>query len=56
MNKCHFARLDMRMDKSQKISAYEVVNEYKEEKLTEIFYKYAEENLTFLLSFQNSNE
>ena len=44
------ARLDMRMDKSQKISAYEVVNEYKEEKLTEIFYKYAEEKFSRVIA------
>ncbi len=37
------ARLDMRMNKEQKLSAYEVVNEYKEDDLTKIFYKYAEE-------------
>lgn len=37
------ARLDMRMDKDNKLSAYEVVNNYKEEDLTKIFYKYAEE-------------
>ena len=37
------ARLDMRMNKEQKLSAYEVVNEYKEDDLTRIFYKYAEE-------------
>ena len=37
------AKLDMRMDKNQKKSAYDVVNTYKEEELTDIFYKYAEE-------------
>ena len=37
------AKLDMRMDLTQEKSAYNVVNEYKEEKLVEIFYKYAEE-------------
>lgn len=37
------AKLDMRMDKNQKLSAYDVVNTYKEEELTDIFYKYAEE-------------
>lgn len=37
------ARLDMRMNKEQKLSAYEVVNEYKEDDLTKIFYRYAEE-------------
>lgn len=39
----HDAHLDMRMNKEQKISAYDVVNNYKLEELTEIFYKYAEE-------------
>ena len=37
------ARLDMRMNKKNKLSAYEVVNEYDEKKLTEIFFKYGEE-------------
>ena len=37
------ARLDMRMDRSQKLSAYEVVNEYSYNDLTRIFYMYGEE-------------
>lgn len=37
------ATLDMRMDKSSKLSAYEVVNEYSYEQLTNILYKYGEE-------------
>lgn len=37
------AKLDMRMNKDQAFSAYNVVNEYSEENLTMIFYKYAEE-------------
>lgn len=37
------AKLDMRMNKEQSMSAYEVVNNYKLEDLTTIFYKYAEE-------------
>ena len=37
------AKLDMRMNKDQKLSAYEVVNDYSEEKLREIFYKYGED-------------
>ena len=37
------APLDMRMDISQSLSAYDVVNEYPYEKLIEIFYKYGEE-------------
>lgn len=37
------ARLDMRMDNSQLLSAYEVVNEYSEKELADIIYKYGEE-------------
>lgn len=37
------ALLDMRMNKEQELSAYQVVNNYKESDLTQIFYKYAEE-------------
>ncbi len=37
------AKLDMRMDKDNPLSAYNVVNEYSYEKLKEIFYKYGEE-------------
>ena len=37
------AKLDMRMNKDQKLSAYEVVNDYSEENLREIFYKYGED-------------
>ncbi len=37
------APLDMRMDRRQKMSAYEVVNNYPLEKLVDIFYRYAEE-------------
>ena len=36
-------KLDMRMDKTQSLSAYEVVNNYPVEKLTEILFKYGEE-------------
>ena len=36
-------KLDMRMDKSQSLSAYEVVNTYKEDKLADLIYKYGEE-------------
>lgn len=34
--------LDMRMDKSQKLSAFTVLNEYPVEKLVEIFFKYGQ--------------
>lgn len=37
------APLDMRMDLSSKFSAYNVVNEYNEEELSNIFFKYGEE-------------
>jgi len=37
------ARLDMRMNQSQELDAYKVVNEYSKEKLIEIFRKYGEE-------------
>ena len=37
------APLDMRMNQDQKISADDVINKYKEDDLTNIFYKYAEE-------------
>lgn len=37
------SRLDMRMDKSQTLSAYEVVNEYSKEELARIFREYGEE-------------
>ncbi len=40
------ARLDMRMDRDQKLSAYEVVNEYSEEDLAKIFYKYGEDKFS----------
>lgn len=37
------ARLDMRMNKAQKLDAYAVVNEYKEEDLSRILFTYGEE-------------
>ncbi len=37
------ARLDMRMDREQSLSAYEVVNEYDEKRLADIFFEYGEE-------------
>lgn len=37
------ARLDMRMDKTSEISAYEVINNYSEKELADIIYKYGEE-------------
>lgn len=38
------APLDMRMNQSAPLSAYNVVNEYTEAELTDIFYRYGEEN------------
>lgn len=37
------ARLDMRMNRSNDLDAYKIVNEYPYEKLVEIMYKYADE-------------
>lgn len=39
----HDGSLDMRMDRSTKLKAADIVNTYSETKLTEIFYKYGEE-------------
>lgn len=39
----HDARLDMRMNREDSLSAYEVVNEYSEEALSKIFFDYGEE-------------
>ncbi len=40
----HSAPLDMRMNKDAAFSAYDVVNTYTEDKLTDIFYRFGEEN------------
>lgn len=40
------ARLDMRMDQTQALSAYEVVNEWSYEDLVRIFYRYGEEKFS----------
>ena len=37
------AKLDMRMNKNAKISAYEVINEFSEQEIADILYKYGEE-------------
>lgn len=39
----HDAPLDMRMDKTASFSAYDVVNEYSEEKLADVIFSYGEE-------------
>lgn len=38
------ARLDMRMDRTQELSAYEIVNSYSYEQIVEILFRYGEEN------------
>lgn len=40
------ARLDMRMDQEQAFSAYELVNNYTEEQLTDIFFRYGEDKFS----------
>ena len=40
----HDGPLDMRMDKDQKLTAYDVVNTYSREKLLKILYEYGEES------------
>ncbi|WP_088005776.1 16S rRNA (cytosine(1402)-N(4))-methyltransferase RsmH [Indiicoccus explosivorum] len=42
----HDAPLDMRMDQSQELSAYEVVNDWPYEELVRIFYRYGEEKFS----------
>lgn len=39
----HEAKLDMRMNRNMKVSAYEVVNEFSQDELADIIYKYGEE-------------
>ena len=45
------SRLDMRMDKEQALSAYEVVNEYGEDRLREIISQYGEEKFAARIAF-----
>ncbi|WP_323702668.1 16S rRNA (cytosine(1402)-N(4))-methyltransferase RsmH [Mammaliicoccus sp. Dog046] len=40
------AKLDMRMDQSQPLSAYEVINEWSYEQLVKIFFRYGEEKFS----------
>ena len=42
--------LDMRMNKDSSLDARQVINEYSEEDLTEIFYKYGEEKFSKLIA------
>ena len=44
------SKLDMRMDKTQKLTAKDVVNEYSEERLADIIYKYGEEKFSKLIA------
>ena len=44
------SKLDMRMDKTQKLTAEDVVNEYSEERLADIIYKYGEEKISKLIA------
>jgi len=39
----HNAPLDMRMNKDQNFTAYDIINKYSEERLSEIFFEYGEE-------------
>jgi len=45
------AELDMRMDQSQQLSAYEVVNNYSEKELADVIYNYGEEKLSRRIAF-----
>ncbi len=42
----HDSKLDMRMNKEDSLSAYDVVNKYSEEKLIKIFFEYGEEKFS----------
>lgn len=44
------SKLDMRMDKTQKLTAEDVVNEYSEERLADIIYKYGEEKFSKIIA------
>lgn len=46
----HDAKLDMRMDNREKFSAFELVNTYSQEALTELFFKYGEESKSKLIA------
>ena len=45
------ARLDMRMDQSQSLSAYEVVNNYSEKEISDILWMYGEEKLSRKIAY-----
>ena len=44
------AKLDMRMDKTQELTAEDVINEYTEEELSNIIYKYGEEKFSRIIA------
>lgn len=44
------AKLDMRMDQTQELTAEKVVNEYAEEELADIIYKYGEEKFSRIIA------
>ena len=50
------AKLDTRMDKTQKLTAEDVVNEYPEEKLADIIYKYGEERFSRVIAKNICNQ
>ena len=50
------AKLDMRMDKTKKLTAEDVVNEYPEEKLADIIYKYGEERFSRVIAKNICNQ
>ncbi|MCL2627552.1 MAG: 16S rRNA (cytosine(1402)-N(4))-methyltransferase RsmH [Oscillospiraceae bacterium] len=50
------AKLDMRMDKSGPLTAFEIINTWQEEKLTEIFFKYGEEKYSRQIAKQIINK
>ena len=50
----HDGPLDMRMDKSQEISAYDVVNSYDETELARIIFEYGEEKKVGILPVKSA--
>ena len=44
------AQLDMRMDKTQELTARQVINEYKEDELADIIYQYGEEKFSRVIA------
>jgi 16S rRNA (cytosine1402-N4)-methyltransferase len=45
------ARLDMRMDKSEDLTAFEAVNSWQEDKLRKVFYEYGEERYSRSIAY-----